>query len=96
MAAYVILDIEVTGPVGYEQYKQLAPPAVTAYDGRYLARGGRTETLEGDWAPNRLVILEFPDVARAKQWLESPEYRKARGLRRQSATTKMVVIEGVE
>lgn len=94
MAAYVILDIEVTDPVGFEQYKQLAPPALTAYGGRCVARGGRTETLEGDWVPNRLVILEFPDVALAKQWLESPEYREARGLRRQSATTNMVVIEG--
>jgi uncharacterized protein (DUF1330 family) len=95
MAAYLILDIEVTDPVGFERYKQLAPPALAVYDGKYLARGGRTETLEGDWVPNRLVILEFPDVARAKQWLESPEYREARGLRRQSATTNIVVIDGV-
>ena len=95
MAAYVILDIQVTDPVGFEQYKQLAPPALAVYDGKCLARGGRTETLEGDWVPNRLVILEFPDIARAKQWLESPEYREARGLRRQSATTNIVVIDGV-
>lgn len=96
MAAYMILDIEVTDPVGFEQYKQIAPPALAMYGGRYLARGGRTDTLEGDWVPHRLVILEFPDVARAKQWLESPEYRAARDLRRQSATTKIVVIAGVE
>ncbi len=96
MAAYVILDIEVTDPVGFEQYKQLAPPALTAYGGSCVARGGRTETLEGDWVPNRLVILKFADITRAKQWLESPEYREARGLRRQSATTNIVVIEGVE
>ena len=96
MAAYMILDIEVTDPVGFEQYKQIAPPALAMYGGRYLARGGRTDTLEGDWVPHRLVILEFPDVARAKQWLESPEYRAARDLRRQSATTKIIVIEGVE
>lgn len=94
MAAYLILDIEVTDPVGFERYKQLAPLALAVYDGKYLARGGRTETLEGDWVPNRLVILEFPDVARAKQWLESPEYREARGLRRQSAKTNIVVIDG--
>ncbi len=94
MAAYMILDIEVTDPVGFAQYKQVAPPALALYGGKYLARGGRTETLEGDWVPNRLVILEFPDVARAKQWLESPEYREARALRRQSATTNIVLIEG--
>lgn len=96
MAAYMILDIEVTDPVGFAQYKHIAPPALAMYGGRYLARGGRTDTLEGDWVPHRLVILEFPDVTRAKQWLESPEYRAARDLRRQSATTKIVVIEGVE
>ncbi len=94
MPAYMILDIEVTDPVGFEQYKQLAPPALGIYGGRYLARGGRTETLEGDWAPKRLVILEFPDLAHAKQWLESPEYREARELRRQSASSNIVVIEG--
>lgn len=96
MPAYMILDIEVTDPVGFERYKQLAPPALGIYGGRYLARGGRTETLEGDWVPRRLVILEFPDVAHAKQWLESPEYREARELRRQSAATDIVVIEGAE
>lgn len=96
MPAYMILDIEVTDPVGFEQYKQVAPPALAVYGGRYLARGGRTDTLEGEWVPSRLVILEFPDAARAKQWLESPEYREARDLRRQSATTNIVVIEGVE
>jgi uncharacterized protein (DUF1330 family) len=96
MAAYVILDIEVTDPVGFERYKQLAPPALAVYGGSCVARGGRTETLEGDWVPNRLVVLKFADVAHAKQWLESPEYREARDLRRQSATTNIVVVEGVE
>lgn len=94
MPAYMILDIEVTDPIGFERYKQLAPPALGLYGGRYLARGGQTETLEGDWAPKRLVILEFPDLAHAKQWLESPEYREARELRRQSASSNIVVIEG--
>lgn len=96
MPAYMILDIEVTDPIGFEQYKRVAPPALAVYGGRYLARGGRTDILEGKWVPSRLVILEFPDAARAKQWLESPEYREARDLRRQSATTNIVVIEGVE
>lgn len=94
MPAYMILDIEVTDPVGFERYKQLAPPALGIYGGRYLARGGQTETLEGDWAPKRLVILEFPDLAHAKQWLESPEYREARELRRQCARSNIVVVEG--
>jgi uncharacterized protein (DUF1330 family) len=95
MSAYVIVDITIHDPVGYEEYKKLAPAAVAAYDGKYIARGGKVETLEGDWSPKRLVILEFPTVERAKQWLNSEEYRAARALRHQTATTQMIVVEGV-
>jgi len=66
MSAYVIVDIHISDPEGYEEYKELAPAAVAAYGDRYLARGGRTEHLEGDWIPERLVILEFESVERAK------------------------------
>ncbi|MBL8057907.1 MAG: DUF1330 domain-containing protein [Anaerolineales bacterium] len=95
MTAYVIVDIEVTDPAVYEDYKRLAPAGVAAYGGRYIARGGRTETLEGEWRPNRLVILEFESVERAKAWLDSPEYGPAKQLRHQAARSKMVVIEGL-
>jgi uncharacterized protein (DUF1330 family) len=95
MPAYVIVDITVTDPVGYEEYKKLAPPAVAAYGGKYLARGGKVQTLEGDWSPTRLVILEFESAERAKQWLESPEYSAARQLRHRMATGNMIVVEGV-
>ena len=95
MSAYVIVDIQVTDPVGYEEYKKLAPPIVAAYGGKYLARGGKTETLEGDWLPKRLVILEFESAERAKAWLNSPEYRAPRQLRHQTTKTNMVVVEGV-
>jgi len=94
MTAYVIVDIEVNDPVGYEEYKKLAPPAVALYGGKYLARGGRTEILEGDWQPRRLVILEFESLELARQWLDSPEYLPARQLRHRTANTNMVVIEG--
>jgi uncharacterized protein (DUF1330 family) len=95
MTAYVIVDIEVTDPTGYEGYKSLAAPTVTLYGGKYIARGGKTETLEGDWSPSRLVILEFENSEKAKQWLNSPEYSAARALRHQYANSKMIVIEGV-
>jgi uncharacterized protein (DUF1330 family) len=94
MTAYVILDIEVSDPVGYEEYKKLAPAAVALYGGRYAARGAKTETLEGDWNPSRLVILEFPSVERAKAWLNSPEYAPALAMRRKYAKSQTVVIEG--
>ena len=95
MAAYVIVDNDVQDPVGYDEYKKLAPAAITAYGGRYLARGGKTEVLEGNWIPKRLVILEFPSVERAKEWLDSPEYRVAKQMRHNTAKSNMVVVEGV-
>ncbi len=96
MAAYVLVDIDVHDPARYEDYKALAAPTVALYGGRYLVRGGPVEVLEGEWPTARLVILEFPDVARAKAWLESGEYRAARGIRHATAASKMIVAAGVE
>ena len=95
MTAYVIVDIEVTDPVGYEDYKKLAAPTVALYGGKYIARGGKNEVLEGDWTPNRLVILQFENSEQAKAWLNSPEYAEARPLRHKYARSKMVVVDGV-
>lgn len=95
MSAYVVVDIEVTDPERYGDYKKLAPAAVALYGGKYLARGGQVEVLEGDWTPGRLVILEFESAEKAKAWLESPEYGPARALRHQTSKTNMVVVAGV-
>ena len=95
MTAYVVVDIDVHDPVGYEEYKKLAPAAVELHGGKYIARGGKTETLEGDWSPSRLVILQFEDSEQAKKWLNSEEYREARTMRHKTAHSQMVVIEGV-
>lgn len=94
MSAYVIVDIEVIDSETYQAYIEMAPPTLAQYGGRYLARGGTTEVLEGSWTPHRLVILEFDDLARAKAWLNSAAYRPARALRQRSARSNMVVIEG--
>ena len=95
MAAYVIVHIEVTDPTGYEEYRRLAGPTLAAYNGSFLVRGGATETLEGDWHPQRLVVLEFPSVERAKAWWASKEYSTARAIRQRSAISNMVVAEGI-
>ena len=95
MTAYVIVDINVTDPVRYEEYKKLAAPTVELYGGKYIARGGKTETLEGDWSPTRLVILQFEDIEQAKNWHDSVEYSKAKSIRHATAISKMVVIDGV-
>lgn len=94
MSAYVIVDTDVIDPEGYKEYVQLAPESVKLYGGRYLARGGKTEILEGEWQPKRLVILEFPTMEQAKAWHHSIEYAPARALRHKYAHSNMVVIEG--
>ena len=95
VSAYVIVEIEITDPELYERYKQLAPPTVQAYGGRYLARGGATAALEGVWDPQRLVILEFESLEQARAWHDSPEYREARSLRWRAAQSRMLAIAGV-
>jgi uncharacterized protein (DUF1330 family) len=95
VSAYVVVEIEVTDPVGYEEYKKLAPPTIAQYGGKYLARGGTTETLEGDWSPKRLVILEFPTFDQAKKWHQSPEYADAKQLRLRTTKSKMVLLQGL-
>lgn len=95
MVAYVINDMEVTDPQLLDEYKKLSPPTVAQYGGRFLARGGQLETLEGAWSPKRLVILEFPSLAQAKAWVNSPEYAPARRLRQKASRSNIVVVEGV-
>lgn len=95
MPAYVIVQISVHDAQTYERYKQLAPPAIAKYGGRYLVRGGATHVLEGTWQPPRLVLLEFPSVEQAQAWWNSPEYAPAKALRQASAHTMMLLAEGL-
>ncbi len=95
MAAYVIVQIEIHDPTTYERYKELAPPSIAQYGGRYIARGGTTETLEGAWRPSRLVILEFPDMDAARAWWASPEYAEAKALRNAAARSEMLAVQGL-
>ena len=96
MAAYVIVDVEVTNAEAYEEYRRQVPATLEKYGGRFAVRGGRYETLEGSWQPQRIVVLEFPDADRAKQWHQSPEYRAIVPLRTRNARTNfLTVVEGV-
>jgi uncharacterized protein (DUF1330 family) len=95
MPAFVIVQVSIEDAAVYERYKALAPASIAQYGGRYIARGGHSEALEGEWDPCRVVILEFENVARAKQWLESPEYKEARSLRHACARTQMIVVDGL-
>lgn len=95
MTAYIVADIDVTDPAQYDKYKALAPAAIERYGGRYIARGGESAVLEGDWSPRRVVLLEFPTVEAAKRFHDSPEYRAARDVRAKAAKMNMIVVAGV-
>jgi uncharacterized protein (DUF1330 family) len=95
MPAYIIVEIEILDPVGYEEYKKLAGATVEKYGGKYIMRGGKTEVLEGDWQPKRIVVLEFESPQRAKEWLNCEEYREPRKMRHRTARTNMILVEGM-
>jgi len=95
MPAYLIADIEVTDPEGYEEYKRRVPAIIAAHGGRYLARGGAVEVLEGTWRPKRNAIIEFADLASFRAFWDSPEYQPLRELRERAAKSNLVVVEGL-
>ena len=95
MSALIIVDIEVTDPVRYEEYKRLASASIEAHGGRYLVRGGASEVLDGDWTPRRMVVLQFDSVEQAKGWRSSSEYAEAKKVRESCARSNMVVVEGI-
>ena len=95
MPAYVIVEIDIVDRAGYEEYKKLAGATVEKYGGKYVVRGGRTEVLEGDWKPKRIVVLQFDSVQHAKDWLNCEEYREPRQMRHRTARTNMILVEGV-
>jgi uncharacterized protein (DUF1330 family) len=95
MAAYIVVDIEVTNTETYEAYKQLVPATVEKYGGRFIVRGGNAECLEGTWLPRRIVVLEFPSVEKAKAWYDSIEYARPKAMRQASAISNLILVEGV-
>jgi uncharacterized protein (DUF1330 family) len=95
MSAYLIVDVDITDPAAHAEYRKQAPKTLEPYGGKYLVRAGAHQTLEGDWHPKRLIVLEFPSVEHAKRWHASEEYRGPKALRMRAATSRMVVVEGV-
>ena len=95
MSAYIIANVRVTNPTQYEEYKKWSSEAMRAHNAEVLVRGGAVEVIEGDWTPDRLVILKFADVQAAKAFDASPEYSRARAARQGAAIMRMVVVEGL-
>ena len=95
MAAYVIANVEVTDPVAYEEYRRRVPAVIAAYGGRYLARGGSSQWLEGEVSAHRLVIVEFPDMARLQAFYASPEYRPLIAIRQSASRSSLMAVDGL-
>ena len=95
MPAYVVVQVDVKDPVRYEDYRKMVPASLEKYGGRFLVRGGKTHTMEGDWAPKRFVLVEFPTVEQAKAWWASPEYAPAKALRQATSESQLIIAEGI-
>ncbi|MGZ9719143.1 DUF1330 domain-containing protein [Rhizobium miluonense] len=95
MPAYIISDITVRDAEAFQIYRTRAAASIAQYGGRYLVRGGPIEQLEGDWSPRAIVIVEFPDLERARAWYRSPEYALALEVRDRALSRNLILVDGV-
>ncbi|MDA1331329.1 MAG: DUF1330 domain-containing protein [Proteobacteria bacterium] len=95
MSAYLIAEITVLDPEGYEEYRAAVGASLAKYGAKFLVRGGKIENIEGDWIPQRLIMTEFPDMETIHQWYASKEYQAAKKLRKDTAVFNMVAMTGV-
>ena len=96
MPGYIIADVEIHDEAAYDEYRKRVPATIEAYGGRFVVRGGTVERLEGDWEPNRIVVLEFPSVEQAREWWESEQYREPKAMRQAASTGTLLLVEGYE
>lgn len=96
MKAYIIVDVKVNHATRYEDYKKLTPASLQPFGGKFIVRGGAVTTFEGEWNPERIVIIEFPSPQQAKAWWSSEEYAPAKAIRQANAETRMIMVEGFE
>jgi uncharacterized protein (DUF1330 family) len=94
MPAFILAEVDVTNPAGYESYRPLAGASVAQYGGKFVIRGGKAELVEGSKDPARIVVIEFPDSAAAKRWYNSPEYQEALKIRLANSTGRVLLVEG--
>ena len=95
MAAYVIAEVDVQDAALFEEYRKIVPGTIAKHGGKYLVRGGTSETKEGGWTPKRVIVLEFPTMNRAREWYHSTDYAPALAMRLKAAKSRMILVEGV-
>jgi uncharacterized protein (DUF1330 family) len=96
MAAYVIAQVDITDPETFKEYGDAVPATIAQYGGKYCVRGGAVTPKEGDWNPSRMIVLEFPDMATAHKWYDSPEYQAIIGIRQNASDGKLIFVEGYD
>ena len=96
MSAYVISEVEMRDTVGFEAYRTIAAETIAQYGGRYLVRGGAAEVAEGGPPPKTIIVVEFPSMARLREWYASPEYAEALKVRRTALDRRLIFVDGVE
>ncbi len=95
MAGYVLVHDEIQDQTLFSEFRQRVAATIEAYGGRYLIRGGAIEVVDGDWVPDRIVVVEFDSVEQARAWLTSPEYAEIREIRMRAANASVIIVEGV-
>ncbi len=94
MPAYIIANVKITNPTAYQEYSRQVPASLEPYGGKFIVRGGAVEKLEGDWQPERLVIIQFESREQAHRWYNSPEYQQIIGIRQSNSTGSLILVEG--
>lgn len=95
MAAYLISDVTAKDPQAFETYRSRAAASIKRHGGRYLARGGAVTSLEGNWSPRTIIVVEFPDKEHAEAWYRSPDYAEALAVRDVALSRNLILVEGV-
>ena len=95
MKGYVIVEIEILDHQKFQKYRQMAASSIEQYGGRYIVRGGKIQSMEGDWRPERLTIIEFDSIEKAKAWYDSPEYAPAKEIRQEALRVRLLIVEGI-
>ncbi len=96
MSVYLIFEIRITDPARFEEYRQLVPPVIARYGGKYVVRGGPSKNVEGDWIPERIVILEFDSGKAATDFLHSPEYAPIKQIRLESSISRGIMVDTLD
>jgi uncharacterized protein (DUF1330 family) len=95
MAAYVIVDSDIKNPEGMKEYIEKVGATLGAHGGKPIIAGTNIEVMEGDWRPNRIVVVAFPDMAAAKAWYNSPAYQEILPIRTANTDDKIILVEGL-